>query len=254
MIDVHCHFDMAQNPEKYIADNEKQKIITVGMTNLPSHFAIGIDHIRQYQYIRLALGLHPLLAKEHSKEYSKFKQYLDVTSYIGEVGLDFSREGFSTREIQLKSFEFVLDCIKEKNKIISLHSRRAEKEVLQMLLDKNIENAIFHWYSGSISILQKIIETGYYFSVNSAMTQSDNGKKIISKIPQELLLTETDYPYIENNNIVHIHHYLSELWGISLLNVERIIDSNFKKIYKLSNEAIQKQNTQFYLYGCKIGC
>ena len=221
---------MAQNPEKYIVDNEKQKIITIGMTNLPSHFAMGIDHIKQYQYIRLALGMHPLLAKEHSKEYSKFKQYIDKTSYIGEVGLDFSREGFSTKEIQLKSFEFVLDCMKNKPKIISLHSRRAEKEVLQMLLDKNIKNAIFHWYSGSISVLQNIIESGYYFSINSAMVNFENGKKIISKIPKELILTETDFPYIENSSINIVHNYLSEVWSISKLEVEQIIDSNFRQI------------------------
>ena len=92
MIDVHCHFDMAKNPEKYISDNEKKQIITIGMTNLPSHFKMGINHVKGYKFIRLALGLHPLRATEHAKEYSKFKQYLDMTSYIGEVGLDFSRE------------------------------------------------------------------------------------------------------------------------------------------------------------------
>jgi len=52
---------------------------------------------------------------------------IDRTSYIEEVGLDFSREGYSTKEIQIKTFEFVLDCTKNKSKIISLHSRRAEK-------------------------------------------------------------------------------------------------------------------------------
>ena len=190
MIDVHCHFDMAQNPEKYISDNEKSQIITIGMTNLPSHFQMGINHVKRFKYIRLALGLHPLRAKEHVKEFSKFRQYVNETSYIGEVGLDFSREGFSTKEIQIKSFEFVLDCIRKKNKIISLHSRRAEKDTLDMLIEKGIQDAIFHWYSGSLNVLKDIVNAGYYFSINSAMTQSDNGKKIIENIPKELILTE----------------------------------------------------------------
>ncbi|KAA6331225.1 putative metal-dependent hydrolase TatD [termite gut metagenome] len=230
MIDVHCHFDVAQNPEKYISDNEKKKIVTIGMTNLPSHFQMGVNYIRKYKYIRLALGLHPLRATEHAKEYSKFKQYANETSYIGEVGLDFSREGFSTKEIQIKSFEFVLDNIKGKSKVLSLHSRRAEKEVLDMLIKKDIENAIFHWYSGSLKILQDIFEAGFFFSINSAMIQSDSGKKYISKIPQELILTETDFPFIEDSNITEVHNYLSQLWGISVSDVEYIIESNFKKI------------------------
>ena len=230
MIDVHCHFDLAKNPEKYISDNEKKKIITIGMTNLPSHFQMGIGHIKSYKNIRLALGLHPLLAKEHSQEYSKFKQYANETSYIGEVGLDFSREGYSTKEIQIKSFEFVLDCIKDKQKIISLHSRRAEKEVLDMLIDKGINNAIFHWYSGAVSILHKIVSAGFFFSINSSMIQSDNGRKIIAEIPRNLILTETDFPFIENGNITDIHCFLSQLWGISTLEVNDIINSNFKKM------------------------
>ena len=230
MIDVHCHFDLAKNPEKYISDNEKKKIITIGMTNLPSHFQMGIGHIKSYKNIRLALGLHPLLAKEHSQEYSKFKQYANETSYIGEVGLDFSREGYSTKEIQIKSFEFVLDCIKEKQKIISVHSRRAEVEILDMLISKGINNAIFHWYSGSVSILQKIISAGFFFSINSAMTQSYNGKKIISEIPKELVLTETDFPFIENSNINNVYQHLAQLWGESVSEIEHIIDSNIKRI------------------------
>ena len=230
MIDVHCHFDLAQNPERYIADNERKKVITIGMTNLPSHFKMGVAHIKRYKYIRLALGLHPLRAKEHFKEYVKFKQYVDETSYIGEVGLDFSKEGFSTKEIQIKSFEFVLDCMKSKSKILSLHSRRAEKEVLDMLIDKGISNAIFHWYSGSVSTLHKIISAGFFLSINSAMIQSDNGKKIIAEIPKEQILTETDYPFIEKSNISSIFQYLAQLWGDSEWKVEQIIDSNFRQI------------------------
>ncbi len=230
MIDVHCHFDMAKNPEKYISDNEKRQIITIGMTNLPSHFQLGINHVRRYKFIRLALGLHPLRAKEHAKEYLKFKQYVDETSYIGEVGLDFSREGFSTKEIQIKSFEFVLDCIRTKNKILSLHSRRAEKDTLEMLIEKGIENVIFHWYSGSLNVLRNIVNSGFLFSINSAMIQSDNGRKTIAEIPRELILTETDFPYIDNSNIADVHMYLSNLWNVSTEDVEQIINSNLKRI------------------------
>jgi TatD DNase family protein len=240
MIDVHCHFDMAQNPEKYISENEKRQIITIGMTNLPSHFQLGIGHVRRYKYIRLALGLHPLRAKEHAKEYSKFKQLIGETSYIGEVGLDFSREGFSTKEIQIKSFEFVLDCIKSKNKILSLHSRRAEKETLEMINEKRIENAIFHWYSGSLSTLRSIISSGFSFSINSAMIQSENGKKIISEIPKELVLTETDFPFLSNDNISDVHIHLSKLWNVTKVESENIIAENFDRLLKKIKTAANK--------------
>lgn len=230
MIDVHCHFDIVKNPELYIANNENNKIVTIGMTNLPSHFQMGVNKIKNYRYIRLALGLHPLLAKDHEKEYLKFKQCINETSYIGEVGLDFSREGITTKEVQIESFEFVLNCIEGKRKLLSLHSRRAEQETFSMLVDRNIENAIFHWYSGSLSILNKIVSKGYFFSINSAMIQSENGKRIISQIPRELILTETDIPFIENSNINSIYKYLSISWDVSEFDVEKIIDENFRRL------------------------
>lgn len=230
MIDVHCHFDMAKNPVKYISDNEKKKIITIGMTNLPSHFEMGVNHVKSFRYIRLALGLHPLKVQEHAKEYSKFAEFVNQTSYIGEVGLDFSHEGFSTRETQIKSFDYVLDCIQGKKKILSLHSRRAEKEILEMLIEKKIENAIFHWYSGSISVLKRIIDSGFYFSINLAMVESENGRKIIKEIPKNLILTETDFPFIENCNISLIYNHISILWGVSEIEVEELIDNNFKRL------------------------
>lgn len=230
MVDVHCHFDMAENPIKYISENEKRKIVTIGMTNLPSHFRLGKDHVREYKYIRLALGLHPLRANDHKNEYSNFRKYINETSYIGEVGLDFSPEGFRTKEIQIKSFEFVLDCIQGEKKIISLHSRRAEKEVLEMICNRSIETAIFHWYSGSLNVLDKIINCGFFLSVNSAMLNSENGRKIIAKIPKELIFTETDYPFIEKADTNAVLEYLSRLWVITETEVERIIDDNFRRL------------------------
>jgi TatD DNase family protein len=232
MIDTHCHFDYADNPISYIADNERNKILTIGMTNLPSHFNIGIKYVRNYHYIRLSLGLHPLLASEHEAEYEKFVEYIDKTSYIGEIGLDFSKEGFATKDIQIKSLNFILECLLNKKKILSIHSRNAEEYVLNMLMDKNIDNAIFHWYSGSIKTLKKAIERGYLFSINSSMINSEKGKRIIGSIPEGQMLTESDFPFINKTNIKICLKYLSDIWGKSNADVDSIIYTNFMRLVK----------------------
>ncbi|MDR2407409.1 MAG: TatD family hydrolase [Bacteroidales bacterium] len=232
MIDTHCHFDYAENPISYISNNERNKILTIGMTNLPSHFNMGIKHITNYRYIRLALGLHPLLASKHESEYAEFIECIDKTSYIGEIGLDFSKAGLATKDIQINSFDFILESLINKKKILSIHSRNAEIYVLSMLTDKNIDNAIFHWYSGSIKILKKIIERNYFFSINSSMVNSENGKKIISNIPENQMLTESDFPFINNTNIRKCEEYLSCLWKKSNADVESIIYSNFMRLIK----------------------
>lgn len=239
MIDTHCHIDMYKNPHSVAEESERLGIVTIGMTLLPSHFELGFEHVKQYKKVRLALGMHPLKSELHKSEFSKFLFYLDHTSYIGEIGLDFSREGINQKDLQIESFKRILSSISGKPKIVSLHSRRAEKEVLQLLIENNISNAIFHWYSGSISLIDEIAKQGFYFSINPAMIKSENGKKIIERIPENLILTETDGPYITiKDNLVRpkdvelVEEFLAKKWSRTLSQVDEQIHKNFSCLVK----------------------
>lgn len=209
IIDTHCHFDMMPQPEAYIRRREQAGDIVIGMTNLPRHFQMGQSHLKGYRHIRLALGLHPLRAVEGRIQLELFRRLVDQTSYIGEIGLDFSREGIATKDEQIAVLREVLTAIRGKNKIVSVHSRRAEKELLNLLCEYEIKNVIFHWYSGPVDIVPFILEKGYYFSVNEAMCLSKNGQSIVNSIPRDRILTETDAPYNERTDIKVVLSYLN---------------------------------------------
>lgn len=209
MIDTHCHFDMMPQPEAYISQKEQEGDIVIGMTNLPSHFQMGQPHLKGFKHIRLALGLHPLLAAESKKEVTLFKRLIDQTSYIGEIGLDFSKEGYTTKDEQVAVLRDLLSAIRGKKKIVSVHSRKAVKELLALLCEYEIENVIFHWYSGPVDLIPAILAQGYYFSVNEAMCRSRNGQIIIAEIPKDRILTETDAPYNERTDINAVLSYLN---------------------------------------------
>lgn len=237
MIDTHCHIDLYKNPVQIATECEKRGIITIGMTNLPSHFVMGYPHLLHFKKVRLALGMHPLYANRHAGEWETFTTYLDKTSYIGEVGLDFSREGISTMELQVASFKKVLALLKDKKKLLSLHSRRAEKEVLEYLCANNITSAIFHWYSGPLGLIKEIIKAGYYFSVNTAMIVSEAGRKIIAAIPPEFIVTESDGPFIDFKtrpvkpaDLGLVEDYLAKLWQISRQEASQKIFDNFRRL------------------------
>ncbi|WP_276358053.1 Qat anti-phage system TatD family nuclease QatD [Cohnella caldifontis] len=238
MIDAHCHIDLYRSPYMVAKEIESEGIPTIAVTNLPSHFELGFAHLKKFRHVRVALGLHPLYVKEHTpSELKKFVGLVHKTSYIGEVGLDFSREGIATKAKQIDSFRHVLTHISERPRFISLHSRRAESTVLEMLDEFSIKGAIFHWYSGSLSVLKEIVAAGHYFSVNPAMLLSTNGCKIIEKIPRDRLLTETDGPFIKirdkvitTQDISLVQKYLCSVWNCSYEDVERQINKNFNQI------------------------
>lgn len=224
IIDTHCHFDMIPNPEAYISAREKAGDVVIGMTNLPSHFRMGQPHLNKFKHIRLALGFHPLLAAENKSELALFRKFLSQTSYIGEIGLDFSRDGISTKDEQISVLRELLAELRGKKKIISVHSRRAEKELLGLLCEYDIKNVIFHWYSGPVDLIPSILKQGFYFSVNESMCLSKNGRAIIEKIPQDRVLTETDAPYNERNSIRNVLDYMRMSENDVLQNFRQLLN------------------------------
>jgi len=54
---------------------------------------------------------------------------------------------------------------------------------------------ILHWFSGSVSELDRAIEMGCWFSVGLPMARSARGLAHIAPIPHGRLSTETDAPF-----------------------------------------------------------
>jgi len=237
MLDTHCHVDLYKQPSAVADRAERAGVFTILVTNLPSAYERSRPYVAQRRRIRLALGLHPLLADQHARERERFRVLLPETSFVGEVGLDFSREGKPTANIQIESFEFVLQALGAAPKFVSIHSRRAEAHVVELLKSAHRSPAVFHWYSGPLRVLEQALGEGHYFSVNPAMINSDNGRKIIAAIPQERVLTETDGPFVtigdrevEPPDVAQVEEALARTWGVSPLQARSIIAKNFQTI------------------------
>ena len=237
IIDTHCHIDMYPNPIQVLNECEKRGVTVISMTSLPSHFELGYNHFIDKKKVRQALGFHPLIIKNYdATEILKFEKLINKTSYIGEIGLDFSREGINTKDFQILIFTKILSIIKNNysRKILSLHSRGAEKEVLNYLIENKIKYAIFHWYSGNIGVIENILKAGYYFSINTSMIKSKKGIDIISRIPLDRILIESDGPYIDNKgkpiypyDLIEVYNYLSKKNNITLDETISLIKNNF---------------------------
>lgn len=208
IIDTHCHFDRFSDPLGFIKDNERCGNIIIGMTNAPKHFQLGEPHVRNFKRIRLSLGFHPQAVEEIFRQLDLFKSLCVKTSYIGEIGLDFSTHFRATKQMQVHCFEQICECISSSPKIISIHSRRAEQEILDILNANAVQIPIMHWYSGPINLISKFIDYGAYFSINESMIKSANGRKIISMIPIERILTESDAPYNVHSQVRPVLDYL----------------------------------------------
>lgn len=237
MVDAHCHIDLYPNPHKICEETENANIKTIAVTNLPSHFEIGYPHISRYKNIRLALGFHPLYSQNNEFEMQVFKRNINKTSYIGEIGLDFSKKDKYNTNDQIERFDYIIRHVSREPKYITIHSRKAEKTTLDILDNYNVQPCVFHWYTGPLSLIDKIANSGHFFSVNPAMIKSKHGTDIIKRIPRSRILTETDGPFVKSNGKpIHPKHVKSILtclactWNIEIEEVQAQIYSNFKRI------------------------
>jgi TatD DNase family protein len=140
---------------------------------------------------------------------------------VGEVGLDFSREGQASRRRQIQVFEAVLAHSAIRSKVLTVHSRRAEVETIDRLVEAGVP-AILHWYSGAVKHIERALDAGMCFSVNPAMLRSPSGLRVLAAVPSERILVETDGPYVrtdgrhvEPDDVPVVVRALAERWGMT---------------------------------------
>jgi TatD DNase family protein len=240
-VDFHVHIDYYENYKEVYEHYNTNKIYTLFVTNFPEVYRKSKETFADSKYVKIALGYHPEMVEVKPFNRKEFDRQLNKTKYLGEVGLDFSKRFYKHRDEQIKVFRHICQKASESNKILSIHSRNAEKDVLKILKDYQVKYAVFHWYSGSISLLEDILASGYYLSLNPSMLKSKKGKEIISNTPLERILIETDGPYgkIKKRHIIpedipsvysDFEHFLAveNLREIVFQNLNRLLRNQLK--------------------------
>ncbi|MGI6747222.1 MAG: TatD family hydrolase [Anaerovoracaceae bacterium] len=235
LIDFHVHIDYYKDfYEKYNYYNNN-RIYALGVTNLPEIYEKCISSFKKSKFVQFALGYNPQFAGTDKFNKRIFDKYFDTTKYIGEVGLDFSRDFVIHKAEQIEVFDYIAQRAGQHNKILSIHSRNAEVDVINILKKHKVKFAVFHWYTGKIEKVKDIVDMGYYFSVNSKMLQSKRGLTIIKNIPFDRILIETDGPFTDFRKQMITPDKLPEVYSTfeQVLNIrgfEEVVFSNLKKL------------------------
>jgi TatD DNase family protein len=199
LVDFHCHLDLYPDFEELVAESERLGIFTLAVTTTPKAWPRNNKLASSTKHVRAALGLHPQLAAERWKEIDLWERLLDETRYVGEVGLDAGPRYYRSMERQTEVFRHVLRCCaRAGGKILSIHSIRAAPKVLDLIeeeIPRGRAKFVFHWFTGSVADAKRAADLGCYFSVNSQMLATDRGRALVSSLPIDRILTETDGPF-----------------------------------------------------------
>ncbi|MBR9706530.1 TatD family hydrolase [Candidatus Pacearchaeota archaeon] len=245
-IDVHCHIDMYSDEkiEQVIEGARKNNVdtIIVNGVNVKTNRRI-LKLADKYTEIKVALGIDPIDAlkltdQEVEDEINFIKKNKGKIIAIGEVGIDlkWSKE----LKAQKENFEKFIQLSIDLDKPIIVHSRNAEHDVLDMLDRDNCKKVIVHCFNGKLSLVDKAIKNGWYFSIPTNITYSEQMQKLVDKLPITNILCETDSPYLHpqkgqrNNtpvNVIEGYKKISEIKDMNLKVVEEKIKENYKRLF-----------------------
>lgn len=242
MIDMHCHIDLYPDPHHVAGQCAAQRLYVLSVTTVPSAFEGTLALVPADSRIRTALGLHPELAVARERELVLFERLLAHTRYVGEVGLDGSRNHRATLDHQSAILSDILGmCAQAGGRTISLHSRRAVRPLLDLLAGEPAAGTfVLHWFLGSARQVEQAAELGCWFSVSPSMLTSGTGMSAVVKMPINRVLPESDGPfaYLKEQpaypwDAWKVVPTLATLWNMDEQEVEDQLMSNFKSLVSL---------------------
>ena len=259
LFDNHSHLD----DEKFDEDREELKekiknsnvkmLISAGYSLEGSTKAVELS--KKYDFIYATCGISPndipQTEEELWKTLDKIEKLAKENSKvraIGEIGLDYYWEkDEKRRELQKKAF---IEQIKLANKLelpIVIHTREAVMDTLDILKKNSVnKKGIFHCCPLNRELVKEGLKLGFYISFAGPVTfkNSKNADEIISMVPDDKILIETDSPYLspepfrgkrnDPRNVEYVAKKIADVKGLDLEEVAEITYNNAKNIFEIN--------------------
>jgi TatD DNase family protein len=248
-IDTHAH--LAGLPEGDAVVDRARKAGLSGIVAVSASISTcegTLKLSRRYRrYVYAALGIHPTEFFNQSLETAldTIRTNSSECVAVGEIGLDYwhklVRKDAAQKEKQREFYVSQLRLAHELDLPVSIHSRGAWGDCLDLATRHGPGRGVFHWYSGPLDILEGILDAGYLVSCTPAIEVSAELRAAMMKAPLESILVETDSPvWVKSQNrqsepadVLFTLKHLAELKGLSVDDVEGATTKNAKTLFKI---------------------
>lgn len=197
----------------------------------------------------------------HILKIEKMLQSRKVVA-IGEVGIDrheYKKTKYEEYKIDESFIKMQKELLREQVKLaiihdksLILHNREAKTDTLAVLneiWDKKLEGrTVFHCCEPDLELLEFSKSHKIFIGVDGDVTYSAEKQEFIKLVPLEMLVLETDSPFLvpeplrlqnifpnEPKNIKIIVEFLSKLLGILPPKLIEITTNNSRRLFRLHN-------------------
>jgi TatD DNase family protein len=193
-----------RTPESVIAaahDASVTRMLSIGTTLADSELAV--EFVAGREGLWASIGIHPHEADKHQTTGAKQAFAALATApkvvAIGECGLDYFYT-HSPKQAQLELLKFQIELALERDLPLSFHVREAFDDFWPLF--ESYRGAglrgVLHSYTDNLQNMERAIKHGLHFGVNGIATfaKSEAQRVMYITIPQNLLLLETDAPFL----------------------------------------------------------
>lgn len=246
LIDTHAHIYAGDfNDDRDIVirraiDEGVEKILIPNVDSESIHSLISV--VDKYPQVCFPMiGIHPTSVKEnYQDELHMVETWLSKRQFvaIGEIGMDLYWDKTYLNEQKLV-FAQQIQWAEKFQLPVAIHCRDAFKETMEILRANHFTGikGVFHSFSGTRDEAEEVINLGFKIGVSGVVTFKNAGMdKVISTIPLEHLILETDAPYLtpvphrgkrnESAYVRHIAEKVAELHQTDIQTIEKITTTN----------------------------
>ena len=204
LVDSHCHLDFPD-----FAPERDAVIARAFAAGIGTMLTIGtrldrFGHVRTIAEtdprIWCSVGAHPHEAADHADLVAE--QLVALSAHarvigIGECGLDFHYD-LSPRDIQERVFRAHIAASRATSLPLIIHAREADAEIAAILTAEKPPPGVLHCFTGSRALAEAALDLGFYISISGIVTfrNAEDLRTIVSDLPLDRLLIETDAPYL----------------------------------------------------------
>lgn len=255
LIDTHTHLYL----EEFDSDRKLviERSIKAGVTQM---LLPNIDYSTINPMLSLSVdyanicfpmfGLHPGSVKENyenelSSIFEVFAQNTNTCCAIGEIGIDLYWDKTFSSEQKI-AFREQIRIAKKYNYPLVIHNRNAFEEIYEILHDEYNSSltGVFHCFSGSIEMAQRIIKLGFKLGIGGVVTYKNSKlPEVIREIDLENIVLETDSPFLtpqlyrgsrnESSYLGEICNKVAEIKSIHSEEVARVTTENSRSLFRI---------------------
>ncbi len=252
LFDSHCHVNFSHYSED--RDAMFARMAEAGVEGC-AVVAVELEHVPELRalaeardHVWFSVGVHPnheVVQEPTVDDLCALADHPRCVA-IGETGMDFFREHVSPA-IQETRFRTHIRAAQALGKPVIVHDREADSACLNILQSEGVGTCggIMHCFSSDWETASQAIDLGMSisFSGNVTFKRNDALRAVAARVPDELLMVETDAPYLapvpyrgkrnEPAYVRHVAECIAQVRGVSLARLARLTTENTRRRFNI---------------------